>query len=390
MVLNYIGRAAVGLFLFGIACLPNIGCSDYNPYAGKKIEEVVTEVNVPRKGQDFIDHNVDYAYEDLRGGRPTALNGAEIQSFRTTFNRRRGVCRDGAIAIAAMLQDDGFPALIFDVDWDTSGHSVFVWQDSGGNWGSAGINSTDYRHSDFPTLEKLAREIGRDAGEDWRSYSLYDLSHLDLVEGTNQGLVFKSPFRIKGRGRGDFDATVTDTGSSYEVRWQRTITNEATNNLEIQSTCQTYTVPDVFLDSRVVESFFPDKQDTLFYEWQVLQRSKSRLPTSTTSYSEFFQGQEKHNKTSQTWTTYSGSNKVFQVNQDTTERDSSGTLLCFKKWFEEHNPETEEMMIYQIGISADGDFIIDFIERLEKNPDGTTTTFTDHDADGNWDLIVTE
>ena len=34
-------------------------------------------------------------------------------------------------------------------------------------------------------------------------------------------------------------------------------------------------------------------------------------------------------------------------------------------------------------------FIIDFIQRSELNPDGSTTTFTDFDADGVWDTIVT-
>ena len=93
------------------------GCG--NTYNNKTLEEVVSTVKTVKEATlGFIGEQINYAYEDTDQGiilpfsdspmpsnrLPPALNGAEIQSFRLTFERGRGVCRDGAIAVAAMLR----------------------------------------------------------------------------------------------------------------------------------------------------------------------------------------------------------------------------------------------------------------------------------------------
>lgn len=352
------------------------GCETrHNPYQDMNLEQVVSSVKSPKEAQDFIDMNLEYAYEDLGVQRYTALNGAEVQSFRKTFDRKKGVCRDGAVAVAAMLQDDGFSARVLDVMWTGGkydGHSVFVYQDGEGRWGSAGINASDFRHTDFSRLEDLARDVAHQFNGVYKGFYLHDLSLVDLIEGTNEGLVAKTPFvkeRVTDSERIYYTILKIPTGFGHN--WA-TATPEQTS-IE----CDKYT-EDLYLDERKVSG----EQMGVKYEeqWNVLMRAPCRLPIetlrTTTTDGEVI--------TDRNWFVYAYDN---QNQQEVWEARRNGALVAYVLTMTEYlNSKKSAVERRQ---SNDGDYQFDKIDRFELNPDGTMTVYMDNNADGVWDSITT-
>ncbi len=353
------------------------GCSSRdNPYEGMSLEQVVSTVNRPKEAQEYIDLNLSYAYGDLDIQRQTALNGAEVQGFRRTYDRKQGVCRDGSVAVAAMLKDDGFPALILDASWTGgrwTGHSVFVFQDSEGKWGSAGINDTDYRHTEFITIDDLARDVARQYQGDYKGFTLYNLSSIDLIEGTNEGLVLKTPFIKKQVMSGnEITGTTNRISTGYEHKWTDT------------------SVPNSGFTKRYTDDLFEDY--SLFttsdafgnvinqQEWQVLQRAPSRLPIET------LQTLSENGEiiTDRKWILYTPDNKV---QQEILEGRNNGVLVCYAITLNEYNNGKKTAI--ETRRSMDGDCQFDSIGRTELNPDGTMTVYMDNNADGVWDSVTT-
>lgn len=172
-----------------LAGAANTGCSHYK---GRSLDEVVDLVKTPREAQRFINRHIDYAHEDMEGddsnrNRPRNPN-MDLQSFRTTFERGRGVCRDGAVAVAAMVQDDGYESYYLDLPGIN--HAVYAFRTETG-WGSAGINESDYFPPTKDSVEDLARAItsrfGKD--EDYEGFTLYELAYMDLVDGVDNGML---------------------------------------------------------------------------------------------------------------------------------------------------------------------------------------------------------
>lgn len=377
MLANLIKKArnAVSGTLAATALAAALFCGCENKYKDMNLEQVVSAVSSPREAQDFINMNIDYADEDLGVQRYTALNGAEVQSFRKTFDRKRGVCRDGAVAVAAMLQDNGYSARVLDVMWtggNYDGHSVFVYQDGDGRWGSAGINRSDYRSTDFARLEDLARDVAHQYGGVYKGFSLHDLSLVNLVEGTNEGLVAKAPFvkeRVTDSERINYTILKIPTGFAHN--WV-TATPEQTS-----ITCDKYT-EDAYLDERKVTG----EQMGAKYEeqWNVLMRAPCRLPIETLN-TKTMDGEVIADRKCFVYT-YDN-----RVQQEEWEARRNGALVSYLLTINEYlNGKKSAIERRQ---SNDGDYQFDKIERFELNADGTMTVFVDNNADGIWDSITT-
>ncbi len=361
-IITLVGAALLSCFA--------VGCEDGSRFEGKSLEEIVSMVDSVSEAQQFINDEIDYAHCDVDGGyqRPVALNGAEVQGFRRTFERKMGVCRDGSVAVAAMLQDNGFPALILDVHYDADGYSVFVYQDEQGNWGSAGINASDRRHSVFGSLESLARDVAK--GRNYKGFTLYDLSLVNLVEGTNGGLVMKEAFKkTQVTSEGVVDYQVEKAGDGYSRKWKALLPENASYH--------TIYTSDLFED--FTHNVTETPEGVVDNTWQVLQRAYSMLPvnsiTTTVSNGETC--------TSQVWTMYTSFNELLQRN---IEFRRSGVLKMYEEDSREYTGSSLSAQI--VKRSNDGDYIFDNITRIELGPDGNTVYF-DSNADGIWDSITT-
>jgi hypothetical protein len=252
---------------------------DPSPYSNMSLEEVIDGISTPREAQDYMNYEIDYADEDTGGARPKDLNGSSRQSFRKTFERGRGVCRDTSVGIAAMLQDDGWPSKILGVHWykgsEIHGHSVFVYQGEDGKWGSAGGNPTDFREPVCKSVEEIAHRIVARKGGEFSLYHLQDVSLLDLVEGTTKGFVRVTPFVIEKDFANDdntYTGSVSKIGGGYEVVSE----NNGTNSDWIKTSRYT---EDMFDDSFYQEQWDKGESEPKHtMKWEVLERGADRLP----------------------------------------------------------------------------------------------------------------
>jgi hypothetical protein len=205
--------------------------------------EVVNEFNTLEDAQGFINDHIAYAYQDLENKnyehvleerKPLPANKAEIQSFETTFNRGGGVCRDGGIAINAMLQDnkDKYKCYVVHIDLrDNQDHMVCIVKDLSTNlYGSGGINKEDFNKPVYENLEDIIEKIGDiyDTPDiNNRYYKLYDFEKIDLIRGTNDGLVLDEPFKVLEKRYRDENGKIV----SYELKGElnKTLTGYLNN-----------------------------------------------------------------------------------------------------------------------------------------------------------------
>jgi len=340
---------SVGTLIIALA-----GCvfDDDNP----SLEEIVEMVSTPAEAQQFMNASIGYAYSDVENPdqRNIGLNGANCQSFCTTFNRGEGICRDGAIAVAAMLQDDGYPSLILDICYgNNEAHSIFAYQSKDGKWGSAGLNSSDFEPPTYESIEELARATARKFGKRMSGYKLFDLSFLDLIEGTNDGLVRKDPFLIEDSCNDIGSVEIVETDNGYEV--------SKTNSEAISRSTYTF---DVFDNSIYTETWTGSDSMPETYEWTVLDRHPSRLPLETVEerMSEFEEYRE------HTWLTYYEPDKKQEEIQEKESWSNGNLVLFIQNTKTYYTSGTLHVLVSKKSI--DGDYEIDVIEREEYDPDG--------------------
>jgi len=368
------------------------GCG--NTYNNKTLEEVVSTVKTVKEATlGFIGEQINYAYEDTDQGiilpfsdspmpsnrLPPALNGAEIQSFRLTFERGRGVCRDGAIAVAAMLQDDNFPSFYLSLGYcsDKPGHAVFPFQNDKKMWGSGGINASDYKEPTH-TLEELAREIVSDHEEELCELSLYDLSGINLVEGTNNGRVLIGPFLIyRSTADSEFFCTTRKQDGNY-------LSNCDISNREGTLLRTSFIIYSI--------NFFEEYGERMDHNtghrvvWNVLERS-ARCQNPTKSERKYYNGEELMDWTLTT-TSYLDTCQENVSNMDIL--NDSGEVTATKTFFYQYHRKSLDSPLSLQTISSDNDHdgfydhIIQMLYDLEGN---LLTTNFDTNGDGTWDII---
>lgn len=246
------------------------GCN--SPCSELSVEEIISSVSTLAEAQECLNREI--SYSDLP--RRIALNGASTQSMGDTFDKKEGICTDGAVAIAAMLKDNNYPSFILGVYFNESkiGHAVFV-SEKDGLYSAGGINKTDYRPAFYPSLDSLAESVSKQFDSTLKSFSLFDLSILNLVQGTNESLVNIDPFVVESK-YGDFSSTakITKLGEGYLVS---TIYSD---NLGSWTENITYTA-DTYKDEIKKEWINPNDEKTYSYYWKVVSRHQFRLPLET-------------------------------------------------------------------------------------------------------------
>lgn len=107
-------------------------------------------------------------------------------SFKTIYKKGKDDCDGAAVAAAALLSDDGYPAKIICMYGKEYGHAIFLYEEKG-KYGSIGINWCDNNSAVFDSVDELVRAIdklinGEDAKEDERFYYYYILDFSKYIE----------------------------------------------------------------------------------------------------------------------------------------------------------------------------------------------------------------
>jgi len=390
-IINYIGQKAsniaksvkslgarvtlIGVLTLGGCDFPDFDeiCDffDPSPYRDLTLEEVVDMISTPEEAQDYINYEIDYASEDV-GGRATPLNGASCQSFRKTFNRKRGVCRDGSIAVAAMLKDDGYLPYTLSVNWKNSdnsldAHSIFVYQKNG-KWGSAGISARDFSDPVYDSIEGLAKRVVKQRNGTLFGYLLKDVSLLDLIEGTNEGFVRTFPFTIKGKWG---DSTITGSVSKEEGSYEVFQEEEGTHGLIVKTASYTDDIFDNYFYHEQWRNEPALSQPNSTIEWTVLQRAPCRLPTEVKSHSisNFESGDNFESNEHYSDIEYFNGSNIKQSEKVEVEHYRGGNLTRYALQSRTYHPNevTHTMTTY---VSEDGDREFDKIVYQEIDPDG--------------------
>ncbi len=313
------------------------GC--YSPCSDLSIEEIISSISTLEEAQECLNEQISYSYLP----RKRALNGAYTQSVNNTFDKKEGICTDGAVAIASMLKDNNYPSLVLGVDFNEQeiGHAVFVAEQEG-TYSTGGINTDDYRPPFYLSLDNLAESIAKQYSFTVKRVTLFDLSVLNLIQGTNDSLVNIDPFIIRSNDD-TFNSTgkITKLDNGYHVS---TIYNDDNGSLneEIIYTPDTY-------ENEIKKEWVENKK--LYHiNWKVISRHPFRLP--------------------------------FETIKESYENDN---LYLYENSFLEYYPDGQKQSEKTL-TSNDGDKSIDFITKNEYNEDGSINkTYHDNDADGVWD-----
>ncbi len=220
-------KRTLGTITLAAAAALSSSCDEEDENFKGSPDDAIAEVSTPKQAQKFIDKYI--AYKD-RSDYSRGANGGNVYSLSLLLDKDKGLCRDGAVAAAAMLKDDGYPSLILSRWPGERGHVIFVYQHPSNrdmnpntpNWGSAGINSYDYRDPKF-TLDQIVAGIdGKFGYSSGGYYSLQDLSLFNLKNGDPTKWVSVDPFIIylKKMQTGEvMTGTVTPSGNGANVKY---------------------------------------------------------------------------------------------------------------------------------------------------------------------------
>ncbi len=158
-------------------------------------EQLVSAVSTPREAAEVIDMRIQHRLD------PKLRNADDWQSLARSLELEGGDCDDWAIASAALLRDDGWPARLLIVGTvrvfvDTQNrlarrgycHAVHLLERDG-LYGANGINGGDRFEPQFATVEDVVRRLPL-IQDRWEFYKVIDLDGADIVNG--QGNLFDS------------------------------------------------------------------------------------------------------------------------------------------------------------------------------------------------------
>ena len=86
-------------------------------YSHLNWKEAVERIKTPEEAQHYLDTHFKYKEEE------------RYESFRLNHQDGKGVCYDYSLAAAALLRDDGYPPLIFEMISDDLCHTVFIYKE---------------------------------------------------------------------------------------------------------------------------------------------------------------------------------------------------------------------------------------------------------------------
>lgn len=160
----------------------------------------VVKNHIQYANQD-VDRDASAVFPERKLDPYASLANLSAQGFRESFQRGAGICKDTAVAMAALLQDDGFPPLTLSIAFNEDrryGHEVFVYQGKDGRWGS-GEGPANNEGAKYESLEELAEKTAKGYGYTLDYYSLNNIRHVDLVEGveSRNGMIPSDIFEVE-------------------------------------------------------------------------------------------------------------------------------------------------------------------------------------------------
>jgi len=183
-VSTYLGGVLLGALLIG-------GCAEHerlNLLLDCPPERLVAEISTPREAAEILDMRTQHR------GDPRQVGYDDWQSLSRTLELGYGDCDDWAIASAALLADDGWPAKLLIVGTvrvfiDTQNHlarrgychAVHLLERNG-RYGANGINRGDRIDPQFATIEELVRRLPL-IQDRWDFYKVIPLDGVDIVGG---------------------------------------------------------------------------------------------------------------------------------------------------------------------------------------------------------------
>ena len=85
--------------------------------------------------------------------------GGTMRSFREVVRRNEAHCLEAAVAAAVILEQHGYPPLLFDLEsWDLLDHVIFVFQQQG-RWGSIARSRDIGLHGRKPVFRSLRQLV---------------------------------------------------------------------------------------------------------------------------------------------------------------------------------------------------------------------------------------
>ncbi|MBN1346335.1 MAG: hypothetical protein JXQ73_26845 [Phycisphaerae bacterium] len=155
--------------------------------------DLVGQISTPAEAAEIIDMRVQ------RKPDPPVEKADDWQSLTTSMRLEHGDCDDWAIASAALLADDGWPARLLIVGtvrvfFDTQKqltrrgycHAVHLLERDG-LYGANGVNRCDRFEPQFQTIDEVVRRLPL-IQDRWDFYKIIPLDGVDIVSG--QGNLF--------------------------------------------------------------------------------------------------------------------------------------------------------------------------------------------------------
>lgn len=96
-------------------------------------------------------------------------------SFERVHKNQVDDCDGGALAAAAILSDDGFPPYILFIKDDSTNHTVFLYKNQHGKYGSIGIRESDIKPPIYSNIKDLATTLINSKSNLALEYRVYDL-----------------------------------------------------------------------------------------------------------------------------------------------------------------------------------------------------------------------
>jgi hypothetical protein len=110
---------------------------------------LIERLNTPAKVQRWLT-SLPYNWE---------RQGGTMRSFREVVKRNQAHCLEAAVAAAVILEQHGYPPLLFDLEsWDLLDHVIFVFRQKG-RWGSIGRSRDIGLHGRKPLFRSLRQLV---------------------------------------------------------------------------------------------------------------------------------------------------------------------------------------------------------------------------------------
>jgi hypothetical protein len=189
--MDALGFVRSPLVVLVLAVLLAAGCAEHerlNMLLDCTPQQLVAQIHTPGGAAEIINMRMQRHADDRMAA------SDDWRSLSESMETERGDCDDWAIASAALLADDGWPATLLIVGtvrifFDTQNkltrrgycHAVHLLERDG-RYGANGVNRCDRIAAEFRTIEEVVRRLPL-IQDRWDFYKVVSLDGVDIVNG---------------------------------------------------------------------------------------------------------------------------------------------------------------------------------------------------------------